>query len=52
MPKVGKNVMIGAGAVLLGNICVGDNAVIVANAVVVKDVPENKIVVGIPGKEI
>lgn len=48
-PKIGKNVNIGAGAKILGNISIGDNVVIGANAVIVKDIPPNSLVVGIPG---
>lgn len=47
-PKIGNNVMIGAGAVILGHISVGDNSIIGANAVVLKNVPENSIAVGVP----
>jgi serine O-acetyltransferase len=43
-PTIGNNVLIGAGAKLLGPITIGDNAKIAANAVVRKDVPENAIV--------
>ena len=43
-PTLGKNVMVGAGAMLLGPITVGDNAKIAANAVVRKDVPADAIV--------
>ncbi len=49
-PKVGSNVVIGAGATLLGNIKVGDHAVIAAGAVVLKDVPPGSTVAGIPAK--
>jgi len=49
-PTIGNNVVIGAGAKVLGNITVGDNSYIGANAVVIKDVPPNSTVVGIPGK--
>lgn len=49
-PTVGNDVIIGAGAKLLGPIVVGDNAKIGANAVVLKDVPQGATVVGIPGK--
>ncbi len=48
-PTIGSNVVIGAGAKVLGNILVGDNSYIGANAVVVKDVPANATVVGVPG---
>lgn len=47
-PVIGNNVDIGAGAKLLGRITVGDNVVIGANAVVVRDVPPNSIAVGVP----
>lgn len=47
-PKVGNNVMIGAGAVILGEISIGNNSIIGANAVVLQDVPENATVVGNP----
>jgi len=49
-PTIGNNVVIGAGAKVLGNITVGDNAYIGANAVVIKDVPPNSTVVGVPGR--
>ena len=52
VPTIGNNVVIFAGAKLLGNIKVGDGAVIGANAVVVKDVPANVVVAGIPAKVI
>jgi len=47
-PQIGNNVIIGAGAQLLGPIHVGDNARIGSNAVVVKDVPEGATMVGVP----
>lgn len=47
-PVLGKNVRIGAGAKVLGPISVGDNVRIGANAVVVKNVPPNCTVVGVP----
>ena len=49
-PTIGSNVVIGAGAKVLGNITVGDNSYIGANAVVIKDVPANSTVVGVPGR--
>jgi serine O-acetyltransferase len=49
-PTIGNNVVIGTGAQVLGNINVGDNSYIGANAVVVKDVPQNSTVVGVPGR--
>lgn len=47
-PRIGNNVMIGAGAVILGEISIGDNSIIGANAVVLEDVPANSIAVGVP----
>ncbi|MBN1870143.1 MAG: serine O-acetyltransferase [Candidatus Omnitrophica bacterium] len=48
-PTIGNNVVIGAGAKVLGNITVGDNSYIGANAVVLENVPPNSTVVGVPG---
>jgi serine O-acetyltransferase len=50
VPKLGSNIFIGTGAKLLGGIKIGDNVKIGANAVIIKDVPDNATVVGIPGK--
>jgi serine O-acetyltransferase len=47
-PKIGNNVDIGAGAKLLGPITIGNDVVVGANAVVICDVPDNSIAVGIP----
>ena len=49
-PTVGNNVVIGAGAKVLGNIKIGSNVNIGANAVVIRDVPDDSTVVGIPGR--
>jgi serine O-acetyltransferase len=49
-PTLGNNVVVGAGAKILGNIQVGDNVMIGANAVVVRDVPDDSTVVGVPGR--
>jgi serine O-acetyltransferase len=49
-PTLGSNVVVGTGAKILGNITVGDNAYIGANAVVIRNVPPNSTVVGIPGR--
>jgi serine O-acetyltransferase len=49
-PTIGDGVVIGAGARVLGPVVVGRNARIGANAVVVRDVPEGAVVVGIPGE--
>ncbi|MBQ7255484.1 MAG: serine O-acetyltransferase [Oscillospiraceae bacterium] len=48
-PTIGNNVMIGSGAKVLGPFKVGDNAKIAANSVVLREVPENATVVGVPG---
>lgn len=47
-PIIGDNVMITAGAKVFGNISIGNNSIIGANAVVFKDVPPNCTVVGVP----
>ncbi len=49
-PTVGNNVIISAGATVLGPIKIGNNVKIGAGAVVVNDIPANATVVGIPGK--
>ncbi len=49
-PTLGDNVLIGAGAKVLGAITLGDGARVGANSVVNKDVPAGRTVVGIPGK--
>jgi len=51
-PQVGDNVIIGAGAQLLGPIYVGSDARIGSNAVVVKDVPTGATMVGIPARPV
>jgi len=51
-PKIGRGVMIGAGAKILGNIEVGHCARIAAGSVVVKPVPHNKTVAGVPARVI
>ena len=48
-PDLGNNVIVGCGAKILGPIKIGDNVKIGANAVVLKDVPSNTTVVGVPG---
>ena len=48
VPVIGDNVDIGTGAKILGRIRVGDNVTIGANAVVIKNVPDNHIAVGVP----
>ena len=49
-PTLGNNVVVGAGAKVLGSFTVGDNVKIGAGSVVLKPVPDNCTVVGIPGK--
>ncbi len=49
-PTIGNNVMIGAGAKVLGPFVVGDNAKIAANAVVLRPVPADSTCVGVPGR--
>ena len=51
-PTLGDNVIIGAGAKVLGPIYIGSNSKIGANSVVLKDVPEGATAVGIPAKNI
>ncbi|MEO8109971.1 MAG: hypothetical protein ABI594_08070 [Ginsengibacter sp.] len=52
LPKIGNNVYLSAGSKILGAIIIGDNSIIGPNSVVINDVPNNSIVVGIPGKVI
>ena len=47
-PQIGDRVDIGAGAKVLGRITIGNNVVIGANAVVLRDVPDDSIAVGVP----
>ena len=49
-PTIGDRVTIGAGAKILGPVTIGDGSRIGANAVVVKSVPANSVVVGVPGQ--
>ncbi len=49
-PTLGDNVVVGSGAKILGPFVVGDNAKIGSNSVVVKEVPQNATVVGVPGR--
>ena len=51
-PTLGNNVVIGAGAKVLGPIYIGSNSKVGANSVVLKDVPEGATAVGIPAKNI
>lgn len=47
-PTLMDNVTISAGAKVIGNVTIGNNSIVGANAVVVKDVPDNCVVVGVP----
>jgi len=49
-PVIGNNVVLGPGCKIFGNIRIGNNVFVGANAVVVKDVPDNAVVGGIPAK--
>lgn len=49
-PTLGDRVVVGAGAKVLGNITIGDSSRVGANAVVVKSVPPDSVVVGVPGQ--
>ena len=51
-PTLKNNVVVGSGAQVLGPVVVGENAKIGANAVVIKDVPANAVMVGIPAKNV
>ena len=50
VPVIGDNVFIGTGARVLGDVHVGNNSIIGANAVVIRDVPDNCSVAGVPAK--
>ncbi len=47
-PIIGDNVYIGPGAVIIGNIKIGNNVAIGANSVVLNDLPQNAVAVGVP----
>jgi len=49
-PVIGDNVVLCTGAKVIGNVIVGSNSVVGANAVVVKDIPENSVAAGVPAK--
>lgn len=50
LPVIGDNVFIATGAKILGDVTIGNNCVIGANAVVINDVPDNCVVAGVPAK--
>ena len=51
-PTLGDNIYIGPGAAIIGKINIGNNVAIGANCVVTHDIPDNAVVVGVPGKVI
>ena len=48
IPKIGNNVTICAGAKIIGGLVIGDNCVIAANSLIIKDVPDNTVMVAPP----
>ena len=48
--QIGDNVYIGTGTTILGPVSIGSNVVIAAGSVVVKDIPDNSLVAGVPAK--
>ena len=51
-PTIGNNVAFGPGAKVLGKVTIGDYCFVAANAVVVKDMPANSVIGGVPAKVI
>jgi serine O-acetyltransferase len=51
-PTLGKSVVVGSGAEIQGAVTVGDNVQVASGSIVLKDVPSNSIVVGVPGRVI
>ena len=49
-PTLGRNVVVGAGAQVIGNVTIGDNSKIGAGSVVINSVPANATVIGVPGR--
>lgn len=52
VPTIGDNVFLGLDSKVLGDVHIGNNVVVAPNAVVVKDVPDNCVVGGVPAKVI
>ena len=50
LPKIGDNVMIGAGAIIIGPVIVGNNVQSGAGAVVAQNIPDDCVVIGIPAR--
>lgn len=49
-PRVGDNVVLGTGAKILGSVVIGNNVKVGANSVVLHDVPDNSIAIGVPAR--
>jgi serine O-acetyltransferase len=49
-PTLGNNIVVGAGAKILGPVTIGNNVRIGSNSVVTKDIPDDSVVVGVPGR--
>ena len=49
-PKIGDNVKMTVGCKVIGNVMIGNNVTVGANAVVTKNIPDNAVVVGIPAQ--
>lgn len=49
-PKIGENCILGCGCAILGDITIGNNVKVGANAVVLQDIPDNCTVVGVPAR--
>jgi serine O-acetyltransferase len=47
-PRIGNNVTLGVGCKVLGGVTIGDNVVVGANAVVLRDVPSGQMAIGVP----
>ena len=52
VPKIGDNVVLFSGVKIIGNVTLGDNVIVGANAVVTRDVPNGAVVAGVPAKQI
>lgn len=50
VPSIGNNVTLSVGCKIIGKIKIGNNVLVAPNAVVINDIPDNSIVVGIPGR--
>lgn len=50
VPTIGDNCYLGLGCKVFGKVVVGDNVMVLPNAVVTKDIPDNCIVAGVPAK--